>query len=146
MTTKRILFKVPGEDGVRMLSPAPEARLVSGFTLNGQETVLGEPAPLYRLAAVVRASATIAYAETEAEFVARIRAKDVPANATGVTVIDENALPPDRHFRGAWEWIGGAVEESLEKAKPIAAALLSTTTSDPIIANKTSISALRDAL
>lgn len=40
--------------------------------------------------------------ETEANFVARIIAKDVPSSATNVRVVDAEDIPTDRTFRDAW--------------------------------------------
>lgn len=41
--------------------------------------------------------------ETEAEFVERIRQKDVPKDATNVRIIDKSGVPSDRTFRNAWK-------------------------------------------
>lgn len=40
--------------------------------------------------------------ESEAEFMARLRAKVVPADATDVSVCEESDVPSDRTFRNAW--------------------------------------------
>lgn len=59
------------------------------------------------------------WAETEAEFVARIRAKDVPSDATNVQIVDESAIPTDRTFRDAWKPGVGCVDCDITTAKGI---------------------------
>lgn len=58
--------------------------------------------------------------ENEADFVARIRAKDVPSDATDVVELNRSEIPQDREFRNAWKR-GAAteIEVDLEKAKTI---------------------------
>jgi hypothetical protein len=41
--------------------------------------------------------------ETEAEFIERIRQKDVPKDATNVRVVGASEVPADRTFRNAWK-------------------------------------------
>lgn len=50
--------------------------------------------------------------ETEAEFLARIRLKDVPANATNVIEVDKEDLPP-RETRSSWRIVNGVVRGSV---------------------------------
>lgn len=40
--------------------------------------------------------------ESEAAFLARIRQKSVPANATDIRIVEPTEIPSDREFRGAW--------------------------------------------
>lgn len=40
--------------------------------------------------------------ETEQAFLERVRAKDVPADASNVRVVDRATIPLDRTFRNAW--------------------------------------------
>lgn len=150
MTTKRIVYTRP--DG-RMgnIGPAPGARLVSEIIVDGRSEVFKKPVPLDRLQANIArlkaAGVTVeeVFAETEDEFVARIRAKDVPmmivnppegtpdmllrAQAVGLglsfvetpsTVVDETDLP-DRWFRNAWTLPvgGGPIEIDMPKARAI---------------------------
>jgi hypothetical protein len=60
------------------------------------------------------------WAETEDEFVARIRAKDVPADATDAQIVDAEAIPTDRTFRNAWKAAPGRVEHDIPKCKAMA--------------------------
>ncbi len=46
--------------------------------------------------------AEASWAETEDEWIERIRDKDVPAGATDIRIVDESELPVDRTFRDAW--------------------------------------------
>lgn len=64
--------------------------------------------------------ATAEWAETEDEFVERIRQKDVPANATDVLIVDESALPADRAFRNAWRVGAGGIGCDMASAKNLA--------------------------
>ena len=41
---------------------------------------------------------------TEAEFLARVGAKDCPDDCVSHQVIEDSDLPTDRYFRDAWEW------------------------------------------
>lgn len=58
--------------------------------------------------------------ETEAEFVARIAAKDVPSDAVNVQFVDESVIPTDRTFRNAWKAAPGRVEHDIPKCKELA--------------------------
>jgi len=42
------------------------------------------------------------WAETEAQWLQRIRIKDVPADAADVAIVEADAVPTDRTFRDAW--------------------------------------------
>lgn len=48
------------------------------------------------------AGAVAEWAETEQEWLHRIRVKDVPVDATDVAIVDESAVPTDRTFRDAF--------------------------------------------
>jgi len=56
---------------------------------------------------------------TEAEALAFIQAKDVPADAVGTEVVDVAVIMPDRTFRNAWVKKTGGIKVSLPKARPI---------------------------
>lgn len=90
--TKLITFTKDGN--VAVCLPAPNARLVT--TENG-------PVALEKSGAIKRLPPDdIPWAETEDEFVARIRAKDIPDDATNVTIVEDTDLP-SRKFRNAWK-------------------------------------------
>lgn len=48
------------------------------------------------------------WAETEDEFLARIRPKVVPADAIDVAIVEASAVPAERRFRNAWRSNGAA--------------------------------------
>lgn len=58
---------------------------------------------------VVPAPEMVARFDTEAEALAAIQAKDVPADATNVEIMDLNQIPVSREFRDAWEKPGAGV-------------------------------------
>jgi hypothetical protein len=62
--------------------------------------------------------------EDKQKWLDRIIAKDVPADATDVQVIETSALPSDQAFRGAWVREGGAVVVDMAKAREIHAATI----------------------
>lgn len=76
-------------------------------------------APDGRLAVIIPAPAARLDGEADADFMARIAAKDVPAGVA-YEVVDAPVIPADRTFRNAWERAGAAVSVSLPKAKGIA--------------------------
>lgn len=57
--------------------------------------------------------------ESEDAFVQRVLAKDVPAGATGVAVLEESDIPADRTFRDALVVADGAVTHDMAKARDI---------------------------
>lgn len=65
------------------------------------------------------AGAVAQWAETEEEFVARIAARDVPAGATNVEIVDASAIPADRTFRDAWAYRPGGCQVDMAKAREI---------------------------
>lgn len=58
---------------------------------------------------------------TEEEALARALAKDVPANAQNVTVIEPTALPSDRSKRYAWRILAGVivVDPTVPEPEPV---------------------------
>lgn len=60
--------------------------------------------------------------ETDADFMARIAEKDVPAGLA-FEIVDVDAVPSDRTFRNAWERNGAKVGVNITKAKGIAHSL-----------------------
>lgn len=59
------------------------------------------------------------WAETEDEFVARIAAKDVPAGATDVRIVDASEIPADRTFRDAWVISAGKITHDMAKCREL---------------------------
>lgn len=57
--------------------------------------------------------------ETEQEWLDRIVAKDVPADATDVRIVDEADVPADRTFRNAWKRDGNGIGCDMAKAREI---------------------------
>ena len=57
--------------------------------------------------------------ETEDEFVERIRAKDVPVDASDVQIVEESALTNDRRFRNAWRQTAGVISVDMPAARAI---------------------------
>jgi len=104
-----------------VLRPVEGARLAIRLQLqDGSAIQAASPQPVdqfLRVWPVV--GATAEWAETEAEFIARITAKDVPETATDVVVVDEADLPTDRVFRDAWRITGGAVTVDMPTAREI---------------------------
>lgn len=58
-------------------------------------------------------------AETEDEFVTRIRTKDVPVDASDVQIVEEAAVPSDRTFRNAWRQTTGTISVVMSLAREI---------------------------
>lgn len=92
--------------------------------LGGIETIMGVANVPRRVDEFLRhwpvAGAIAEWAETEDEFVARIAAKDVPADAIDRQFVDEFAIPTDRTFRNAWKAGTGNVEHDIPKCKELA--------------------------
>lgn len=62
------------------------------------------------MSVVIPAPQAMLDGESEDDFVARIRDKDVPADATDVHIVEESAIPANRALRAAWRVVNGAVE------------------------------------
>lgn len=117
--TKIVVFMRDG--GLSYLRPAPGARLARSITLaDGRKIEAETPQPVDAfLRAWPIAGATVEWAESEEEFVARIAAKDVPPDATGVRIVDDSELPQDRTFRGGWTLRDGRVAHDMERCREI---------------------------
>ena len=57
--------------------------------------------------------------ENEDEFIARILAKDVPADAVDVQIVEDTAVLSDRTFRNAWRQTAGVILVDLPAARAI---------------------------
>ena len=73
---------------------------------------------------IIPAPGSIHADEDEQKWLGRIIAKDVPADATDVQVIETSALPSDQAFRNAWVRQSGAVVVDMAKARDIHAATI----------------------
>jgi|TARA_R110000823_G_scaffold263058_1_gene383578 hypothetical protein len=90
----KLIVTTDTDGNVTVCQPSPDARLVT--TENGV-------VPFYKSGAIRKLPPDdIPWSETEDEFVARIRAKDVPADAPNVTIVEDSDLP-GRKFRNAWK-------------------------------------------
>ena len=59
------------------------------------------------------------WAETEDEFVVRVRDLSVPADAVGVRIADESEVPTDRTFRDAWRSDGKKMSIDMPRAREL---------------------------
>ena len=77
--------------------------------------------PSGALGVITPALAAIRSDESMGDFLARLSAKRVPAEAVGVEIVDETALP-DRFFRNAWRLAGAVVVEDPDECRTLRAA------------------------
>jgi hypothetical protein len=116
----KVIVYTRADGGTCVCRPLEGARLVSAVVIGEERRALDAPRPVdtvFRGWPVDGVSAV--WAETEDEFVARIAAKDVPADATAVRVVDAAALPADRTFRDAWTLAANGIEHDMEKCRAI---------------------------
>jgi hypothetical protein len=96
--------------------PAEGARLIRTLTLS-DGTVLGDKESPVHADTLLRTwpidGAIADWAETESEFLDRIKSKDVPEGATDVLIIDSSEIPADRKFRDAWRISEGRIEHEM---------------------------------
>lgn len=121
----KIIFTRP-DGGLSVLTPALGARLAYAVMLDGVDIARSNtPVAVERLSRRwASASFTVEWAETDAEFLARIGTKDVPNDATNVLVVDESEIPTDRTFRNALRAIGGTVSFDMTVSKMLARDIL----------------------
>lgn len=100
---KRIIY--PTDDGgVAVLIPAPEARQQLLVREAVYETVVHEATEAAAgYEEVVEVSPAVYRDQTDAEFLAWLAAKDVPAGKP-FGIVDAADIPTDRTFRNAWEY------------------------------------------
>lgn len=124
---KKIIYTTP-EGLLAVVHPAEGARLAHYITLadgtvlpKGADTAQGRDPftadSIFRAWPVAGATAT--WAEKESEFVARIAAKDVPADALDVHIVEGDAIPADRTFRNAWKSEAGRIVHDTPKCREI---------------------------
>lgn len=109
---------LPG--GVRELFPAAGARFCKAYIRNGERVECDPPVMLDQLRQALgwEAAFAVEFAEDDEDFVARIRDKDVPTDATDVQIVEFEQLP-SQDFRGAWVISDGAVVIDMGKAREI---------------------------
>ena len=119
-SNKRIVYTDVDSGNVCVVFPAPGAVRIASILGRPKGGAAGEylvlwapergaaPAPLWGLRALMgRLEAThdgvkASPAETAAQFLARVRAKSVPAGARDVIICDAADLPADLEYRDAW--------------------------------------------
>jgi hypothetical protein len=116
--TKKIIYTRP-DGGLSVVHPAEGARLAHGFVRDGVRHTTKPPMRMESFFRRWPAELSPIWAETEDEFIARIQAKDVPADASGVMIVDESAIPTDRSFRDAWKAEGAGIGVDFTKAQEI---------------------------
>lgn len=103
---KRIAYTRP-DGAVSIVSPAPMARHVKSIIVGG-EKISVEPT---RFDVFVTQYGTQdlspEWAETESEFLERVRVGAVPDDAVDVAIVDE--IPEDRSTRASWALVDGKV-------------------------------------
>ena len=111
LEAESVIVYVRPDGGLSVLSPAPG--LVVQFlrfgTPTGTVAWSGPPQ--------TSPQDVMSLAEAEAAALAYVRTKDVPADATGVMIMDRNQLPGDRRFREAWRKLGATVSVNLPAAR-----------------------------
>jgi hypothetical protein len=117
---KRILYTRP-DGGLSIVNPALGGRLVASFNDDKFSPPITADRIAVETAVLVALSdnGQIKWAETEDEWIARIRAKDVPSWAINTTILDESKIPTDRTFRDAWQLVDGNVVVDMSKARDI---------------------------
>ncbi len=118
---KRIAYERP-DGGVSVVVPCEGARLALGIILADGNRLSPESGKLAPVDSILRrwpvVGATAEWAETEDDFIKRIMAQVVPADAKTIS----QCLPeeiPERTFRGAWALIGGKITHDMTKARNI---------------------------
>lgn len=116
---KKIIY-TSADGSLAVCTPVEGARLATAVTL-ADGTVLRSADPVSVDRFLRRwpvAGAVAEWAESEDEFVERIKAKDVPPDATNVIVADASVLPVSREKRRAWRIDAGqvVVDDQVEAA------------------------------
>lgn len=119
---KKIIYTRPDGTFV-VVHPCEGFRLASAVVLADGTEILALPDQFRPVDNFLRRwpvdGAVARWAESEDEFIARIAAKDVPADATDVQIVDAALIPADRAFRNAWKAGAGRVEHDMDKCREI---------------------------
>jgi len=112
---KKIAYVRP-DGGVSVVHPVLQARRVGAITVDGVR-IETDPTPFEQLIRLYGTdNLSPEWAETEDEFLDRIRNRDVPADALVVIVVDE--LPDDRTNRAAWVVVDGRLVVAPPSSNP----------------------------
>lgn len=131
---KKIIYARP-DGSVEVFTPAEGARLANFITFPDGSRLPNVVTTSYNVSSVTDnaaplpvdqilrrwpvAGATADWAETEDEFIERLRPKVVPVDALDVRVVTETEIPADRTFRGAWMLGPNGIEHDMDKAREI---------------------------
>lgn len=116
---KLIIYTRP-DGGLSVVNPSQMARLALSVTVANVKHEAATPQPVDRFLRLWPVAGAVAeWAETEEEFIARVAAKVVPADASNVQIVGQESIPADRSFRNAWKAAPGRVEVDMPKARDI---------------------------
>lgn len=118
---KKVIYTRP-DGGMSVFNPCEGARLAFGVldAAGNYIAVSAKPLPVDRfMRRWPVAGVTAQWAETEDEFISRVAAKSVPADASNVQIVEPDVIPTDRTFRNAWKPDAGAVVVDMVKAVAI---------------------------
>lgn len=119
---KKIIYTRP-DGGLSVFNACEGARLAMGLRdADGNPVAVSEvPLPVDRfLRRWPVDGMTATWAETEDEFIVRVAARSIPADATDVQLVEPEIIPTDRTFRDAWKAGSGKVEYDMAKCKAMA--------------------------
>jgi hypothetical protein len=99
------------DGGVTVVTSVPWARMVSSALIDGERVAVDPPRPLdlaagRPLGALDMQAMEPEWSESENDFLERVAAKAIPADATDIIVLDAADLP-DRAMRHAWVIVKG---------------------------------------
>lgn len=107
------------QDGLtRIVHPAMNARKIKIGKGAGPAYLVPDYRNLERFHRAL-ADGVIEFAESETEFLERVKRKSVPADAQNVQLSDVGDLPQSRDFRQAWVQHGSRVEIDMTKAREV---------------------------
>lgn len=121
---KKIIYTRP-DGGVSVVHPSEGFRLAFFITLADGSRLPSAKAPFEPrpVDTILRcwpvAGATVEWAESLAQFLERVKARSVPADASNVQIVDASAIPADRTFRNAWKAGAGGIECDMTKARDL---------------------------
>lgn len=118
---KKVIY-ARADGGVSVFNPCEGARLALGLHDAEGQLIAASKVPVPVDSFLRRwpvDGVKAVWAETEEDFIARVSAKSIPADAINVQVVDESVIPQDRTFRNAWKVGNGCVEHDLPKCREI---------------------------
>lgn len=123
---KKVIYTRP-DGGLSVFNACEGARLAMGLRdADGNPVAVSEvPLPVDRfLRRWPVDGMTATWAETEDEFIVRVAARSIPADATDVQLVEPEIIPTDRTFRDGWKAGAGKVEHDMAKCREIQKARL----------------------